>query len=678
MSETHNVFKEVIEQLHLAVVSWTNRTTTTPLILAKFEEMVKGIYMYLQQAPKDTVNHLLQSKGLTQWVWHGSGFTSPEKVALESPFPKSINLHPYLFRLPNELFKVTEFLLSHGVKPQFTVDDLLDMLWNIKEKHDHENQPPDEVMQDLDQCRAVLEWIVRSDGELSEGRRAKLLIPVQTKSDKLQLEPCNKCTFCDREFLRRGISEHGISIRSHLIHKAIPDDLAIRLQVPRLSSCLVGGKAVGIKLKEAGQYEPLTTRLRNILQDYKEGVAIFKELIQNADDARASKVCFVVDWRENPREKLLTEELAKCQGPALWAYNDAMFSEEDFENINKLAGETKKEDLDKVGRFGLGFNSVYHLTDIPSFVSGEHVVIFDPNMNHISHLVDSKMRKGGLMLSLVENKDVLSAFPDQFLPYNQLFGCDMTGTGTFHFEGTLFRLPFRTTTQAQESEISKDPYTRHNVNNLMKSLKESASTLLLFAQNVKEVRVFEIGKNSNLKKSLGRPIISVTKSVEKILHSNDSDKCGEGTILQNSSTWLLKSRNSGMVGILEGPRRTELLKINVSMAEAHPNEVSQAVRTEDTWLVNACTGGKSSFQVAQSIDGKRNAVVPLTGIAAKMTHSIIDGTKIFPVTGEVFCFMPLSIESGFPVHVNGSFSVYSNRRRLWEQGVGEHQSFKTI
>ena len=676
MSKTHNVFKEVIEQLHLAVVSWRNRTTTTPLILAKFEEMVKGIYMYLEQAPKDTLNHLLQSKGLTQWVWHGSGFTSPEKVALESHFPKSINLHPYLFRLPNELFKVTEFLLSHGVKPQFTVDDLLDMLWNIKEKHDNENQPPDEVMQDLDQCRAVLEWIVRSDGELSEGRRAKLLIPVQTKSDKLQLEPCNKCTFCDREFLRRGISEHGISIRSHLIHKAIPDDLAIRLQVPRLSSCLVGGKAVGIKFKEAGQYEPLTTRLRNILHDYKEGVAIFKELIQNADDARASKVCFVVDWRENPREKLLTEELAKCQGPALWAYNDAMFSEKDFENINKLAGETKKEDLDKVGRFGLGFNSVYHLTDIPSFVSGEHVVIFDPNMNHISHLVDSKMRKGGLMLSLVENKDVLSAFPDQFLPYNQLFGCDMTGTGTFHFEGTLFRLPFRTKIQAQESEISKDPYTRHNVNNLMKSLKESASTLLLFAQNVKEVRVFEIGKTSNLKKSLGRPIISVIKSVEKILHSNDSDKCGEGTILQNSSTWLLKSRNSGMVGILEGPRRTELLKINVSMAEAHPNEVSQAVRTEDTWLVNACTGGKSSFQVAQSIDGKRNAVVPLTGTAAKMTHSIIDGTKIFPVTGEVFCFMPLSIESGFPVHVNGSFSVYSNRRRLWEQGVGEHHSLK--
>ena len=643
-------------------------------MLARFEEMVKAIYIYLQEVPRDTVKHLLESECLTEWVWHGNGFTSPEKVALESQFPKSINLHPYLFRLPNELFKVKDFLVYYGVKAQFTVDDLLVMLWKIKEKHDSQAQPPEEVLQDLDQCRAVLEWIVRSNGDLSEGRRSKLLIPVQSPSNKLQLEPCNTCTFCDREFLRRGVSEHGINIQSHLINKAIPENLASCLGVPRLSSCLVGAKAVGIKFKEAGQYEPLTTRLRNILQQYKEGVAIFKEIIQNADDARASKVCFVVDWRENPRERLLTEELAKCQGPALWAYNDAMFSDDDFENINKLAGETKKEDLDKVGRFGLGFNSVYHLTDVPSFLSGEHLVVFDPNMNHISKLIDDKKRKGGLMLSLAENKDVLLAFPDQFLPYNQLFGCDMTGAGNFHFQGTLFRLPFRTTKQAQESDISKLAYTGDQVKNLIRSLKESAPTLLLFSQNVKEVRVFEIQKLSNPKKSLGRPIISVTKSIESILYQNIT----EGTILQNSSTWLLNNRKhrSSAQAASEGPRRTELLKMNMSLVKSELTEVFEVCQKEEMWIVNSCTGDKASLQVAQSVDGIRNAVVPVTGIAAKMTHSKKHGTKILPVTGEVFCFMPLSIESGFPVHVNGSFSVYSNRRRLWEQGVGEHQSFK--
>ena len=675
ISHPPNVCKEVIDQLHLAVDSWTNQTTT-PLMLARFEEMIKAIYIYLQEMPRDTVKHLLESECLTEWVWHGNGFTSPEKVALESHFPKSINLHPYLFRFPNELFKVKDFLVYYGVKAQFTVDDLLVMLWKIKEKHDSQAQPPEEVMQDLDQCRAVLEWIVRSNGDLSEERRSKLLIPVQSQSSssKLQLETCNTCTYCDREFLRRGVSEHRINIQSHLINKAIPENLASCLGVPSLSSCLVGAKAVGIKFKEAGQYEPLTTRLRNILQQYKEGVAIFKEIIQNADDARASKVCFVVDWRENPRERLLTEELAKCQGPALWAYNDAMFSDDDFENINKLAGETKKEDLDKVGRFGLGFNSVYHITDVPSFLSGEHLVVFDPNMNHISKLIDDKKRKGGLMLSLVENRDVLLAFPDQFLPFDQLFGCDMTGAGTFHFQGTLFRLPFRTAKQAQESEISKEAYTGDQVKNLIRSLKESAPTLLLFSQNVKEVRVFEIQKNSNPKKSLGRPIISVTKSIESILYQNIT----EGTILHNSSTWLLNNRmqKSSAQAASEGPRRTELLKMNVSLVKSELTEVLELCQKEEMWIVNSSTGDKASLRVAQSVDGIRNAVVPVTGIAAKMTHSKKHGTKIFPVIGEVFCFMPLSIESGFPVHVNGSFSVYSNRRRLWEQGVGERQSFK--
>lgn len=35
------------------------------------------------------------------------------------------------------------------------------------------------------------------------------------------------------------------------------------------------------------------------------------------------------------------------------------------------------------GRFGLGFNAVYHFTDVPSFVSGDHVVMFDPHARYL-------------------------------------------------------------------------------------------------------------------------------------------------------------------------------------------------------------------------------------------------------------------------------------------------------
>ncbi len=47
------------------------------------------------------------------------------------------------------------------------------------------------------------------------------------------------------------------------------------------------------------QSEPLIARLRGIIRDYPEGVGILKELIQNADDAKATKVEIILDWRRH-------------------------------------------------------------------------------------------------------------------------------------------------------------------------------------------------------------------------------------------------------------------------------------------------------------------------------------------------------------------------------------------
>ena len=89
-----------------------------------------------------------------------------------------------------------------------------------------------------------------------------------------------------------------------------------------------------------------------------------KELIQNADDAGAKKVKFLYDGRSFGTQFLTTEHLRKYQGPALYAFNDAIFKPEDWEGIQKLMQSNKKHDLLKVGRFGIGFSSVYHLTGL--------------------------------------------------------------------------------------------------------------------------------------------------------------------------------------------------------------------------------------------------------------------------------------------------------------------------
>ena len=85
-------------------------------------------------------------------------------------------------------------------------------------------------------------------------------------------------------------------------------------------------------------------------------------MIQNADDAGATTIQFFVDARQHPNDTVFNKKLKSCQGPALISANNAVFSEEDWQGIQKPQQSIKADDPFKVGRFGLGFNSVYHIT----------------------------------------------------------------------------------------------------------------------------------------------------------------------------------------------------------------------------------------------------------------------------------------------------------------------------
>lgn len=54
--------------------------------------------------------------------------------------------------------------------------------------------------------------------------------------------------------------------------------------------------------------------------------------------------------------------MAPLQGAALYEYNDGEFQESDWRGIRRPSRSKKKKDVMKVGRFGIGFNSVYHMT----------------------------------------------------------------------------------------------------------------------------------------------------------------------------------------------------------------------------------------------------------------------------------------------------------------------------
>ena len=54
------------------------------------------------------------------------------------------------------------------------------------------------------------------------------------------------------------------------------------------------------------------------------------------------------------------------KGPALYAYNDAVFSEDDWKGIRMLLQSVKQHDQHKIGYFGMGFKSVFHITGTPA------------------------------------------------------------------------------------------------------------------------------------------------------------------------------------------------------------------------------------------------------------------------------------------------------------------------
>ena len=427
-----------------------------------------------------------------------------------------------------------------------------------------------------------------------------------------------------------------------------------------VSSCLF---LTGL-FKQTGPHQSITTAIRNILEEYKDGVGILKELIQNADDAGATTVKFLVDWRQGPTGSLLSPGLAECQGPALWAYNDAVFTDSDLENIAKLAGQTKQKDLSRIGRFGLGFTAVYHLTDVPSFFTRKHFTIFDPNINYLQNFIEDRSRPG-ISIDIDDNTECLLEYQDQFQLYDGIFDCHTMHSrarDSFHYNGTLFRFPFRTAHQAKISDISQTCYDQNGINDLVSSLCQCAPTLLLFSQHVTKVEFYQLDRSGT--PSQMELVLSVNKSIN---YRNTGTK-SEEPFLKQCSMWWKQNRDSQNFSVAKCPFSLKYLTISVVN---NPAKLSgRDHNTCEKWLVASASGENSSLEIARSREGQSRGLLPCGGVAFPI------GKCPEEFNGELFCFLPLSISTGLPIHVNGSFAIMSNRAEIWKRTNDQSQKIE--
>ena len=576
-----------------------------------------------------------------------------------------LDMTPYMFPLPSEIAEYNDLWYKCEIKETC---NLIDILRNIKCFHEEVQRTREEIKRDLHLSVDILNQL---SIEIEDHELESIHVPINTMNDtNLVMKKLSECTFCEKEWYENDCQANELGDNVYLIHEHIPLQTAIRFKIPSLVHRTLEAEELGPDLA-FGQSESLTRRLHGILEDYNDGLAVLKELIQNADDAGATEIRFLYDERQNleARKSLINQGMKDFQGPALWCYNNKEFTNEDFNNIVKLSAASKEKSTDKIGRFGLGFNAVYNLTDVPMFMSGQYVVILDPNTTNLGNAICDK-RKPGIRLNLLNNSKKIEIFADQFKPFNGIFGCNFNSKPRMSsYNGTLFRFSLRTCEQAGKSEVCKTHYDNNRMKELLRCLHDSGPHLMLYTQNIIHISVSHIpdtGSADDIEEWF-----SFDKELDRVIRDIggkfvDLDSSNQSAILQRATLILndFKTRKLDHIPALESTQVLKITNKNSSCFSLKNHSVNLASTYVTEWLVVSCLGKGKSFQMA--VDDE--TLIPIGGIAAKLGKygkTECNLSKMEP-GGLLFCFLPLPISTPFPVHINGYFAVHSSRTHIHE------------
>ena len=538
-----------------------------------------------------------------------------EKVALKHHY----SAEPYLFKLqPDYEQCYFQLMVALGVKETFTLKNYENALTEFKDHFEAKKISPEQVKL----VRNLLESI-------RDQYQAKELDVQQTKI----FLPDQRGILRDKDAIFVKDSPwFKTDTRLKYLHKDIPPDLALALGARTARSKSILSHSRGLSF---GQHEKLTVRLKKILDAYPSNLQILYELLQNADDAGATTVKFVLDERFHPSDSIFGDKWKPLQGQALVIYNDAPFTEHDIQGIQNLGEGSKSDDVLKTGQYGIGFNVVYHISDVPCLLAGlkdrgeDVLCIFDP---HARFLDECSEAEPGRMFENARDylrdhfKDIYATFLPNFLTEKK---------------SAIFRLPLRTKEMAKSSYIKNEPTTIEGILNMFKSFKREGSEALLFLKKVRSEELNRIDSNGKFH------CIATVNAKLSFLSDQKLEK------MNSECRALVKSRYD----------RTNAERDHepfVYMVDLQCNE-----KSEGRWkIVQKCASLNSQDlpkEIEEQYKNKMFPLIPIGGIAHK-EQAIVKRNP----NGKVYCLLPLAVTSSLPVHINGKFILdYESRRRLW-------------
>src|SRR3989338_7918200 len=313
---------------------------------------------------------------------------------------------------------------------------------------------------------------------------------------------------------------------------------------------------------------------------------------------------------------------------------DALFTDQDYDNLQKIGCMGKAKDPNKTGKFGIGFNSVYHITEVPSFCSGKSVTFSDPQCLYVLP------GKPGMRIHLSECRKYWKTFRGF-----ECFGPCVSSEDDF-YNGTLFRFPLRTPASAEMSEIKNEAVSRKQIFQLFQDFAETGPNALLFLKNLTWIELYIDSDDA-----IGIPTLYYQV------------KCSTQTLADLAATRL--QINQLLRSPEDHPRRAITLNNYLAIEEDWAAPTKSSI---SEWIVVQVVGGGKAGNFARKSNHVEKNLKPIGGVAVQLSRKEKTADEWQStneeVVGRAHCSLPLPLLTGLPFHINGFFELSSSRRNI--------------